>query len=64
MYLQIRTSSRSEMIDITSKVQEAISTDGKAVLIYSPHTTCGITINEGHDPDVKHDIIRTAIIIM
>jgi secondary thiamine-phosphate synthase enzyme len=58
MQIQIKSSSRSEMIDITSKVQEAISTDGKAVLIYSPHTTCGITTNEGHDPDVKHDILK------
>ena len=58
MQLQIKTSSRSEMIDITSKVQDAIKIDGKAVIVYSPHTTCGITINEGHDPDVKHDILK------
>jgi len=57
MELTINTSSRSQMIDITDEVQKAISKEGKAVLVYSQHTTCGITINEGHNPDVQHDIL-------
>jgi secondary thiamine-phosphate synthase enzyme len=58
MEITIKTTSRSEMIDITDDIQNAISSECNAVLIYCPHTTCGITINEGHDPDVKHDILE------
>ena len=58
MELTINTSSRSQMIDITDEVQKAISKEGKAVLIYSPHTTCGITVNEGYDYDVQHDMLK------
>ena len=48
------------MIDITSKVTGLAAKskikDG-ICLVYCPHTTAGITINEGADPDVRHDII-------
>jgi len=58
---QIKTSKREELVDITSYVMSAISEakvkDGIAV-IYVPHTTAGITINENADPSVKHDIIN------
>ncbi|PZE20794.1 secondary thiamine-phosphate synthase enzyme YjbQ [Paenibacillus xerothermodurans] len=58
--LHLRTQHRDEMIDITDRVigllkQDAIQ-DGLAV-IYSPHTTAGITINENADPDVKRDVL-------
>jgi len=57
---QIKTNSREEMIDITSHVKESIKNskinDGIAV-IYVPHTTAGITINEGADPAVCEDIV-------
>jgi secondary thiamine-phosphate synthase enzyme len=57
--MSITTRSRSEMIDITSKVEEELSksglTDGVCVL-FVPHTTAGITINEGADPSVVADI--------
>lgn len=58
--LHIQTHQRDEMIDITQLVtgllkKESIN-DGLAV-IYSPHTTAGIAINENADPDVKHDIL-------
>lgn len=56
----IRTSRRDEMIDITrnaaSAVQRSGVTEGIAV-IYTPHTTAGVTIQENADPDVKHDIL-------
>lgn len=48
------------MIDITGKVMELLNKhriqEGVAV-IYCPHTTAGITINENADPDVKHDVL-------
>ena len=57
--MSITTRSRSEMIDITSKVEEELNksglTDGVCVL-FVPHTTAGITINEGADPSVVADI--------
>jgi len=58
---KIGTKSRDEMIDITSQVQAYV--DETAVqtgvcVVYIPHTTAGITINENADPDVQHDIIE------
>jgi secondary thiamine-phosphate synthase enzyme len=58
--LNVKTLSRAEMKDITSSVQEEIAktgvTDGICTA-YVPHTTAGITINEGADPAVCQDII-------
>ncbi len=58
--LQISTSEKESIIDITSEVRDIIIQskikDGICV-VYSPHTTAGITINENADPDVKHDIL-------
>ncbi|NQU28368.1 MAG: YjbQ family protein [Candidatus Marinimicrobia bacterium] len=57
--IQIRTSERVELIDITSTVQAYVSEKGTLngiIIIYVPHTTCGITINEHADPDVVRDI--------
>jgi secondary thiamine-phosphate synthase enzyme len=59
--LNLRTSSRIELIDITGLVQEAVSKGGmKSGLccVYVPHTTAGITINENADPSVRKDIIK------
>ena len=51
---------REGLIDITTQVREAMEwhkvTDGIAV-VYCPHTTAGITINENADPDVIHDLL-------
>lgn len=50
------------MIDITSEIQNAIKKetvmDGY-LIVYVPHTTAGITINEGADPSVQQDLIKT-----
>ncbi|MED3977858.1 secondary thiamine-phosphate synthase enzyme YjbQ [Priestia megaterium] len=57
----LKTNKRDEMIDVTSQVQTVIRTEGLkegAVVVYCPHTTAGITINENADPDVKTDMIR------
>jgi len=58
---RIKTSSRECLIDITEQVKTIIAKsgidDGIAV-VYCPHTTAGITINEGADPSVRSDIVR------
>ena len=56
----ISTSSRQEMRDITADVVKDIEQSGimeGIAVIYTPHTTAGITINENSDPDVKTDMI-------
>jgi len=57
--ISLRTSSRVELIDITDKVQTAVSKskvkDG-VCFIFCPHTTAGLTINENADPSVRRDI--------
>ena len=58
----ISTKDRNQMIDITSQVGLAISDSGITngdVIVYCPHTTAAITINENADPDVPHDILLT-----
>lgn len=58
----LRTSQRNQMIDITTKVESIVSNSGVTagdVIIYCPHTTAAITINENADPSVPHDIILT-----
>ena len=59
---RISTKSRNQMIDITSQVRSFISQSGISngdVIIYCPHTTAAITINENADPSVTHDILLT-----
>jgi len=56
----VKTGARSEMVDITASVQKEISKAGVAdgiCMVYVPHTTAGVTINEGADPAVCRDII-------
>ncbi len=59
--ISIKTNRRTEVIDITKIVQDEIEKlnvrDG-IVLIYVPHTTAGISINEGYDPAVGEDILN------
>jgi secondary thiamine-phosphate synthase enzyme len=57
--LQVRTSRRAELVDITTQVREAVQHSGVAegvAHLWSFHTTCGLTVNEGADPDVARDI--------
>jgi secondary thiamine-phosphate synthase enzyme len=55
--IRLRTARRSHVVDITREVREAIGTQpGSAVLIYVPHTTAGVTINEHADPAVARDL--------
>lgn len=59
---RIGTKSRNQMIDITGQVRSLVSqsgiTNGDAI-VYCPHTTAAITINENADPSVPHDILLT-----
>ncbi len=58
----VSSRSRNQLIDITDKVQSIAAQSGIKngdVIVYCPHTTAGITINENADPDVVYDIIAT-----
>jgi secondary thiamine-phosphate synthase enzyme len=58
--ISVETHSRVEMIDITAAVQKAVREEKieKGIcLVYTPHTTAAITINENADPDVPRDIL-------
>lgn len=60
--INIKTKSRTEFIDITDEVLKIIresSVKSGLCCIFVPHTTAGITINEGADPSVKRDIVTT-----
>ncbi len=60
--INVKSRTRTEFIDITDKIQEIINEAGVKegiCYIYVPHTTAGITINEGADPSVQRDIIST-----
>ncbi|WP_054695884.1 secondary thiamine-phosphate synthase enzyme YjbQ [Syntrophomonas palmitatica] len=57
---QVKTHTREELVDITGIVREALRSDkseASACMVFIPHTTAGVTINENADPDVKADII-------
>lgn len=60
LQLTVPSTRREEFLDITPQVAQALRDCGLAegaLLVYSPHTTAGITINEGADPDVVVDIL-------
>jgi secondary thiamine-phosphate synthase enzyme len=55
--LTVRTERQSQLVDITRLVRDAVSgKSGSAVLVYVPHTTAGVTINEDADPALAEDI--------
>jgi secondary thiamine-phosphate synthase enzyme len=56
----LQTSGRSQLIDITSRVREAVTASGireGLCTIFIPHTTAAVTINENADPDVVRDFL-------
>ena len=59
--LNLKTSNRIELIDITERVQSAVTKskvkDG-ICFVFCPHTTAGLTINENADPSVRRDIVN------
>jgi secondary thiamine-phosphate synthase enzyme len=58
---QVKTSQRSQIVDVTAAVKRIVRQhhvrDGMAI-VYVPHTTAAVTINENYDPDVKHDLLK------
>jgi secondary thiamine-phosphate synthase enzyme len=57
--LRVKTSRRTEWVNITSQVDRLVTASGISsgtCQIYVPHTTAGVTINEGYDPDVASDM--------
>ena len=57
----LKTSRRIELIDITAQVAEAVRSSGireGICVVYCPHTTAGLTINEHADPNVASDIVN------
>jgi secondary thiamine-phosphate synthase enzyme len=59
--LEVATARSRELVDVTDAVADAVVELGVregAVLVASPHTTAGVTVNEGYDPDVAGDLVR------
>jgi secondary thiamine-phosphate synthase enzyme len=55
----IRTTRQNEWLNISTQVQQAITASGIAegiCVVFIPHTTAAVTINENADPDVPHDV--------
>jgi secondary thiamine-phosphate synthase enzyme len=59
-FLQLKTTSRQELIDITSKLKSSVSASSvqSGLLdLFVPHTTAGVIVNENVDPSVRQDIL-------
>ena len=56
--ITIKTSRKTELIDITNEVVQNLPPEDGICILYVPHTTAGIIINEGADPAVKQDILK------
>jgi secondary thiamine-phosphate synthase enzyme len=56
----VQTKRRNELVDITEQVRQSLARRGLKEgfgVVYCPHTTAAITINESYDPDVAHDML-------
>jgi secondary thiamine-phosphate synthase enzyme len=56
--IRLKTDRRTQLLDITRDVAGAVDGEGGAALVYVPHTTAGVTINEHADPAVARDFER------
>lgn len=57
---ELRTSRREELVDVTARVAEAVRESGVRegwAVVYCPHTTAAMTVNENADPDVVTDVL-------
>ena len=60
MILSIKSQNKTELIDITEEIQKAVAAEGIDAgfcMLYVPHTTAAVTINENADPTVREDIL-------
>jgi secondary thiamine-phosphate synthase enzyme len=58
--LSVKTAARNQMVDVTGEVSRVIADSGVSsgiCVVFCPHTTAGVTINENADPDVVSDIM-------
>ena len=58
--LDVQTRKRTEMVDITGEVQDRVGKSGVKsglCLVWVPHTTAGVTVNENADPSVRRDLL-------
>ena len=58
--MTLKTTKRQEMVDITSRIHQIVSEEALnqgMVMVFVPHTTAAVTINENTDPDVQDDIL-------
>lgn len=58
--IEVRTKKREEIVDVTAEVARIAAASGRKdglCIVFVPHTTAGVTINENSDPDVKADIL-------
>lgn len=58
--VRVRTERRLQFVDITTQIETLVTQSGLSegmLLIYCPHTTCGLTIQENADPGVQHDML-------
>ena len=58
--IEVKTGRSQEMVDVTAKVKHVIKDSGVSsgnCIVFVPHTTAGVTINENADPDVQRDIL-------
>ena len=57
---EVRTTTRNQFVEITDRVRDAVAQAGAKsglCVVYCPHTTAAITVNENADPDVVHDML-------
>lgn len=62
MIIDVKTGSQTELVDVTSQVRRAIQSSGIEngfCMLFVPHTTAAVTINESADPSVKEDLLMT-----
>jgi len=58
-HFSVRTSQQNEWLEITAEVEKAVAVSGIAegiCVVFIPHTTASVTVNENADPDVPHDV--------
>ena len=59
--IEVPTDRREQLLDVTHEVQKRVASAGVqegSCLVFSPHTTCAVTVNEGWDPDVVEDTLH------
>ena len=58
--VRVRTEHRLQFVDITAQIETLVAQSGLTegtLVLYCPHTTCGLTIQENADPGVQHDML-------